>query len=64
MVTGDHARDRFVYVKEKGDEPANLREAWVDFNQGWLDVNQAEMVHKIPEFLAKVGLEIHRQFYR
>jgi len=36
IVSGDHARDRFIYVEELGGEPANLREAWVDAKQFWI----------------------------
>jgi len=36
IVSGDHARDRFVYVEEIGDKPANLREAWVDAKRFWI----------------------------
>ena len=36
IVTGDHARDRFIYVEGMGNEPANLREAWVSAKRFWI----------------------------
>ena len=36
IVTGDHGRDRFIYVEGLRDEPANLREAWVDADRFWI----------------------------
>jgi hypothetical protein len=35
LVTGDNSKDRFVYLEGISDEPANLREAWVNASRFW-----------------------------
>jgi hypothetical protein len=35
IVTGDSSTDRFIYLEGFADEPANLREAWVNARQFW-----------------------------
>ncbi len=35
MVTGDCGKDRFIYLEEFPDKPANLREAWVNASRFW-----------------------------
>ncbi len=35
LVTGDNSKDRFIYLEGSSDEPANLREAWVNASRFW-----------------------------
>lgn len=35
LVTGDTSMDRFIYLEDVPDNPANLRDAWVDAKRFW-----------------------------
>src|SRR3972149_10634243 len=35
IITGDKCTDRFIYLEGFPDEPANLREAWVNASRFW-----------------------------
>lgn len=35
IVTGDRGKDRFIYIEGHSDQPANLRDAWVNASRFW-----------------------------
>lgn len=61
IVTGDHARDRFIYVEGMGDEPANLREAWVTAKRFWI-AELAGSSGSLIEYLKTSGINAYNPF--
>lgn len=56
FVTGDNSKDRFIYLEGFSDEPANLREAWVNASRFWtvdLDGGSGNLM----QYLNKTGFK-------
>jgi len=61
IVTGDHARDRFIYVEGTQDKLPNLREAWVDADRFWI-VELPGSSGSLIEYLKTSGVNAYDPF--